>query len=350
MTALALAAGPALAGGTFTRMGTPDTLAIGISDDGNTVVGQLFFGPNFVWTRGEGVEVIGGGCSSGQVAVSGDGNTIVGCNVDSEGRWNAALYLGDSDWQDLGSVPGAERCDAFLSGAWDLTTDGTEMVGLAWLGGEQRCRAHGGLWDLVAGGPATDLGSLVEGRSSRANGISGDGEVIVGWSDSQFGSRLGAKWINGVPEYIMTEDGKFVGEAEAVNSDGTVIVGQNFEFGDSRFSWRWREGEGFTKFGATETVNATGGLAITGTFAGDMSEDGSVVVGFTFIQNSRRSMIYTDENGQETFGGFLKRNGIYDALDWDIQAVSGVTPDGKTFTGYGVNPDGFFEGFVVDLD
>src|SRR5262245_14787919 len=51
-----------------------------MSADGSVIVGRGYLGaPTFRYTSAEGVQILDGGCSSGQAAVSGDGSTIVSC-------------------------------------------------------------------------------------------------------------------------------------------------------------------------------------------------------------------------------------------------------------------------------
>jgi uncharacterized membrane protein len=163
--------------------------------------------------------IIGDGCFSGLSAISGDGTTVVGCNTDAQGLWNAARWLGGTSWLDLGTVDGGVPCDFFLSGAHGVNQDGSLAVGLVWL--PQLCKASAGTWDLINGGPATALPKLFDGPATRANAVNGDGSVIVGWQDQLDGQRTAAKWVNGVEELILTPSGGFNGEAQAVSADGS---------------------------------------------------------------------------------------------------------------------------------
>ena len=194
---------PAFSATTFTPTGVIDMIPTSMSDDASIVVGIGIFGvPNLYYTEAGGASVIGDGCASGLLAISGDGTTIVGCNVNSDGKWNAAKWLGGTSWLDLGTVEGGVPCDIFLSGAWGLNQDGSLAVGLVWL--PQLCRAGAGTWDLINGGPATDLPMLFEDSAARANAVNADGSVIVGWQDQPSGERTAAKWVNGVEELILT--------------------------------------------------------------------------------------------------------------------------------------------------
>lgn len=101
-----------------------------------------------------------------------------------------------------------------------MTADGNTIVGLGWLTAGS---AHAVKWDAVNG--VTDLGSIIAGRSSRANAVNTDGTVIVGWQDEDNGTRSGAKWVNGAESFITDGNGDNVGEAGGVSADGNTIIG-----------------------------------------------------------------------------------------------------------------------------
>ena len=203
---------------TFTATGVSDMIPTSMSDDSTIVVGSGFYGaPNLRYTEADGVSVIGDGCDSGVPAISGDGSTILACHLDADGKENAARWLGGTSWQDLGSVEGAVSCDAFLSGSYGVNRDGSLAVGLVYL--PAICRAAAGTWDLVDGGPANQLPTLFgDATAARANAVNADGSVIVGWQDQMDGQRTAAKWINGVEAIIVTANGNFNGEALAVSA------------------------------------------------------------------------------------------------------------------------------------
>ena len=45
---------------------------------------------------------------------------------------------------------------------------------------------------------------------------------------------------------------------------------------------------------------------------------------------------------------FLIANGVV-LTGWELRESLGVSDDGKTVVGFGINPDGFREGFVADI-
>jgi hypothetical protein len=62
------------------------------------------------------------------------------------------------------------------------------------------------------------------GRTSRADAISADGRVIVGYQQGTITAAEGVKWVDGRKETILGPLGP-VGFARAVNRDGTLIAG-----------------------------------------------------------------------------------------------------------------------------
>lgn len=335
-TAIGIAvAGPARM--TFEPLGETNLVPISMTADGSKIVGSAYFGaPVFTWTADEGVVIIGGGCDAGQPMISGDGSTIFGTACDEFGQGQAAKWVGGEDWQVLGSVPGAVPCGTSLSSGWGVNYDGSKGVGLVWLA--QICRAHAGMWDLDAMDGAVDLGSTVPDRATRANAISGDGHVIAGWQDDAFGSRQGAIWVDGVEQDLLTADGKHVGEVFSINYDGSVMTGTYIPYGESENGWVWTAQNGFT---------VIQGLAFFPTVLPlDATEDGSIVVGMfrERLNGTTRPFVYQHKKAT-LLADILRKKGL--AQGWDLRTIAAISDDGTTLTGWGLNPDGYIEGYVI---
>jgi probable HAF family extracellular repeat protein len=138
-----------------------------------TAVGSFRDGGGLYWMPTTGDIAIGGVSANG---VSRDGRSIAGTARDSRRIQQAAIWQRAAEWRLLGSIaPNAAPCDDLLSSTYDSNGDGRVLVGLAWNG----CNvARAFRWEESTG--MVDLGSTVAGRSSRANGISDDGSVVVG--------------------------------------------------------------------------------------------------------------------------------------------------------------------------
>ena len=333
---------PAFSGVTFTPTGVIDMIPTSMSDDASIVVGVGFFQvPNLYYTEAAGASVIGDGCSNGLPSISGDGTTVLGCHVDVNGNENAAKWLGGTSWQDLGSEAGAVPCGTSLSGPFGVNQDGSLGVGLLWRA--QVCHANAGTWDLVNGGPAMVLPTLFEGPATRANAVNADGSVIVGWQDQLNGERSAAKWVNRVPELILTSEGNLNGEAHAVSADGNAIVGGGYN-NFSRGAWIWRPATGVQLIGKQRTVGYT---------ALDVSDDGKTAVGFTTEGDQgrhNRAFLWRDGKGIILLTKFLADHGIVVPEGWNLNVASLISADGTTIYGWGFNPDGLVEMFKVDLN
>ena len=192
-----------------------------------------------------------------------------------------------------------------------------------------------------------DLGTL-NANSTRANGVSGDGKVIVGWQESAVGVREAARWVNRSEELIKGPNGA-LGEAYATNMNGSIIVGQVCDFNQTLPSsaWMWTAGKGAECFPVTRPPGLPPRFYIAQMRA--LSDDGRVVGGAFSFGLESESLIWLD--GQLYFlKDYLQANGYPDAFrNWvKTGFVTGVSPDGRTLVGYGAGPRAF-QGFLVIL-
>lgn len=176
-----------------------DAEARGISRDGSLVVGvsaspQTDFGEAFVWSAGTGMQALGDlpgrGFKSAANAISGDGSTIVGLGVSSQGG-EATLWDANRTPHGLGDLPGG----TFDSEALAVSADGSVVVGRASIidefslpspsGPDSRSEAF--VWDAEHGmrslkAVLTSLGvDMSDWQLWEATGVSADGQTIVGW-------------------------------------------------------------------------------------------------------------------------------------------------------------------------
>ena len=319
----------------------PETLPQDVGANGFVVVGASFSGGGLYWMPTVGTQAIGG---LEGVAVSLDGRTIAGTAFDERGLQNAAIWQGGREWRRLGSiVPNAQPCDRLLSGTFGANDDGRVVVGLAWNG----CNvARAFRWEEATG--MRDLGSLT-GESTRANDVSGDGRVVVGWEEHPTGPRLGAKWVDGREEFIQGPTGP-VGEAFAANRDGSLILGSQCDFTNITgppTGWTWDQATGVRCF-PVERPRWLRELPYK-VLMSTTSEDGRVMGGaFSFGLDSE-SLIWLD--GQPFFlREYLRENGLPDAFQGWVNTgfVQAISPDGRTLVGYGAGPR-TFQGYLVVL-
>ena len=187
-----------------------------------------FDGPIFRWDVNANTFDLIGGNLAAQCGISDDGLKIAANVVDTDGINKAAIYANNA-WTVLPPVPGAVACGSDSAGpsvtqAYGISGDGSTVVGLSY--GNQGCGTstiRGFKW--TAGGGTVALPKFdAPRRASRANAVNYNGTVIVGWDDANNGQRRGVQWRNGTPSLIRRNN-LSVGEALDVSRDGQYITG-----------------------------------------------------------------------------------------------------------------------------
>lgn len=223
-------------------------------------------------------------------------------------------------------------------------------MGLGWVNSGS---AHGVAYNAAEG--IMDLGTINAGASTRANAVSDDGSIVVGWQDLN-GPWKAAVWHkdpNGGYQpntYILidpsgsgTDEFNQAGECSAISADGSIIGGYG-DFANGDQPWIWSEAGGFMNLGSLPNLG-------TG-YVSAMSADGSVVVGWfdgQFFGDPRKAFIWTAIDGLQDLntyatnelGVVLGANQLYTASD--------ISPDGRYITGTGLN-SGTFSLFGYRLD
>lgn len=312
-------------------------LANAVSSSG-VVVGTIRPVGAFHWMPTSGAVFAGGLGASG---VSRDGRTIVGDALDASRNEQAGIWQRAAEWRLLGSVvPNPRPCDSFISSAFGTDATGEVLVGLAWNGCDF---ARAFRWEESTG--MVDLGSTVAGRSSRADAVSGDGRVVVGFQEHATGFRQGARWVDGRQTLFSGPDG-LVGEANAANADGSIVVGQYCRPATNEQSaWVW------TTPGGLECLEVPRRrLAIEGVFNGAAlatSDDGRVIGGGHSFGLESESVLWIDRE-PHYLKDYLRANGVPTAFEGWVNTgfITGVSRDGRVLVGYGAGPRDF-TGFVV---
>ena len=329
-------AGPAASGQTFQGLGTlggltPSSFADAISGDGSTIVGRSNFAftdesTAVRWVNGVGPEPLMPQLSySYAYGVNSDGSVIVGL-ADIEG--GAFRWTGATGAQPLGSLP---------SNAVAVNSDGSVIAGSLYFFSPQE--EHVLRWTFDDG--YTDLGVLPGGLYARGNGVSGDGRVIAGASDSAEQS-LAFRWTHETGlESLGTLPGGSSSSATAVSRDGAVIVGWADPVGPGTNMFRWTASKG---------MEDLGGLAgWQYALARAVNANGSVIVGQAYQPggDQPRAILWRRGGGVVDLNTYLSDAGI-DLSEWVLFEATGVSDDGRTITGTGVT-DRHQEGWVVTL-
>ncbi len=314
--------------------------ANGVSADGSVVVGLSDSGTiagAFRWTTGGGMVGLGGSFSTAH-AVSADGSVVVGESDNEAFRWTAGGGL-----VNLPVLPGSE---GFATRALDVSADGSVVVGFGDSGNGFPGENEAFRW--TAGGGTVGLGFFPGspgGFFSEAQGVSADGSVVVGWSDTASTDFEAFRWTvsGGLVGLGDLPGGSFDSEAIATSADGSVIVGEGTSASGTE-AFRWTAGGGMVGLGDLPGGNFRSQATAT-------SADGSVVVGWsnTSLATSGEAFLWTAAGGMRSLQDILTTDFGLDLTGWQLQKANGISADGLTIVGEGINPDGFGEAFIATL-
>ncbi len=175
-----------------------------------------------------------------------------------------------------------------------------------------------------------------------ARGVSADGRVVVGFSGV----------IGGVEAYrrpfVWAEsaglrhllDPSMYGAALGISRDGRIIVGSTSGNtpDDSRYeAFRWTELDGLVLLGGANSL------------ALGVSDDGGVIVGAAHRDTTLDgACIWTRTSGLRLVSDILSDAGIR-PIGWTFAQTRGVSGDGRTITGWGINPAGNEQGWIIRL-
>lgn len=356
---------------TFTPLANPVggynfRLPVGISADGTTVVGSSGSGIAVRWVNSASPQSLGfmvGGSESYAVAASADGSVVVG-------RGNALLGPG-SPYPGQVTVQGFRWTESdgmhglgYLPGGWyyaiatDVSADGSVVVGYS--DGPANTRAY--RWTQSAG--LEDIGHLPGpggGGNSEAYGVSADGSVVVGSASGTVDGNFGTyafRWdADSGMIALASLPGSNSSRALAAAADGSIVVGDSFigscgECDPPRLARnnavRWIDQGPATLLG-----QVPGGDQ--GSVATAISADGSVIAGYYYEDSNNpisgfRAFLWTETEGMQKLLDVLLMQGATGLDGWTLLQASGVSADGRTIAGYGINPTGMYQAYVATVN
>lgn len=345
-------AAPALAQATFVETGTvpgkDSRLWAADSQGTGFAAGEVWLASGVRhacrWTGAAPMEDLGdlpgGADDSGAKGITDDGSIVVGSSESANGleafRWESATGM-----VGLGDLPGG----AFESYATGISADGAWIVGKATdAAGSQAVRWNGA-------GTIEALGSFPYGSGqSMAAAVTADGSVIVGTSDT------GSDWFPfrwtaaGGVQAIGGMSSMLAGRAEGVSDDGQAVVGQAIVDagvgGGAVYIYAFR----YTVGGGMHNLGILAGERNIAN-AMDCSADGSVVVGGNITMDLTASIatIWDEVNGLRKLSDVLENDYGLDLGGFQPWVGTAISDDGLTITGYGVNFKGYYRGFVATL-
>jgi uncharacterized membrane protein len=311
-----------------------------ITADGSVVVGSVDGGsPNvgtgFRWDLNLGTyEDIGG---TGQKAsISDDGTRIVSNILDTDGTIKAAIYE-NGHWTPLPPVPGAVPCNDLgtpvYTSVQDISGDGNTVVGLSYgAAGCYSATTRGFKWTAAGGTVALPKLDTFD-QPGRANAVNFNGTVIVGWDQASSGLRRAVQWRNGATTFIKSGT-QNVQEALDVSRDGQYVVGVGGAATTGE-TWRYSPSTGVQRLGLLP--------AQTGGAANGISDDHEVITGYassTILGGIIGPAIWTSALGWSNLSELFSSQGINTEGAFPLAATA-VSGDGRTIAGQMISQYGY---------
>lgn len=323
-----------------------------VSNEGKISGYQAQAGPYSIWLPDSGNVIIDiGGIApglgvGGQARFSTNGNYICGTSQGTNGPEMSKYDRTTNHWSTVGSL--GFSVGGNVSGGFAIAGDGNTVAGLAWAdttGGYAYAHA---VASSVAEG-LMDLGSLYDSiqRSTRANAVSYDGNVIVGWQDFN-GPWKSAVWRKNAAggyfpnQYILIDttanpydEFNQMGECSAVSANGEWIAGYG-DYANNNQPWIWSRDSGVINLGALPNMGNG--------YVSSMSADASIVVGWfdgLFFGDPLTPFIWTRASGLQELNGYIN-NVLGDSTDThQVYTADCISPDGHYIAGYGVDTSTF---------
>jgi len=288
-----------------------------ISKNGEYLCGSFYASSPFLWSETTGRIQIG---VEGEAYNVSNNGIVVGRFRDSSLIVNGtpvlrAGYWSKNQWYGFEGIPGVPPLDDHdFTHAYGINSEGTKAVGMVW---HENWRVEACYWSI----PDTGIGLLGQtgGTNSRANVISNDESIIAGWDGDANGPDRRAFYWDPLPHFMGGFDPTYlVGEADGMNSDGSVIVG------GSIWPFIWTEASGMQHVTADSSQWDSGeALSIS---------DNGIIVG------------YVDPGGF-AYQSFIKKPGWSDILylvdfirdslgitslpNWYFAFARGISADGN---------------------
>ncbi len=327
-----------------------------------------------------GIGLLPGGTESNAFGISGDGLVVVGQATGKQGMDAVIRWTRDEGLEDLGVVE-AEFPNFSL--ARRASFDGSVIVG------QSNQRAF--RWTRQSG--ILDLGTLHSENTgfSSAWGVSDDGGTVIGTAQTDTVFRA-FRWKTGDG---MTEQPFF--ESSALNGDGSTFVATQFqsgelhafvvtdgkdpiEIGDLPGGQFYTQPQAITRDASTVVGisrslpslagagagegnleafvwTAEGGMVGLGDFEGAafssaahaVSDDGSIIVGRGALASGSVAAIWINGGPITNLKSFLLGLGLTELNNWRLTSATGISADGTTIVGTGINPLGQTEGWVARI-
>ncbi len=323
----------------------------GLSNSGLAVGYEMQAGPYEIWNADSNTTITIGGLAPGQgigsqARFSDIGNYICGTSPGTLGAEMSRYNDVTQQWTTVGS--NGFPIDSTVSGGFGISGDGNTVVGLTWAdtaGGAGY--AHAAAWNPIEG--FMDLGSLFDSMhaSTRANAVSYDGNIVVGWQDfnGPWKSAVWRKNPNGgyyPNQYLLidtagsaSDEYNQLGECSVISSDGNWIGGYG-DYANNGEPWLWSQATGVVNLGTMPNVGQG--------YVSGINADGSVAVGWfdgALWGDPQTPFIWTSTGGLENLVDYVHNTLGLSTGSSVISGASCLSANGEYIAGWGYDTASF---------
>lgn len=325
-------------------VGAPDLVgvsaALDVTPDGATVVGTTD-GAVFRWTEAAGVQILSphDWLHTHTAGVSDDGTRIASTVFHtSSGLFEPSRWTEGLGWEPLGGLPGQTPPDDAWGSGYDISGDGSLVVGLGW---HTDYRAEAFQWTQAAG--MVGLGKPPS-SSSRASAVSRDGHVVGGFYEHETaGYRRPARWTDGGPVDLILGL-EIPGEVAGVSSDGSFLTGEWVPPGDdSPVAFLYGDAGGPIQIPPVwpSPTHRSFGNAVS---------DAGVVVGWSGDQSVgdvEAGVWFPGDLRMRSMADWLTARGVAIPAGWVLVSALAISPDATAVVGQAFNSSTFEYGAFI---
>jgi uncharacterized membrane protein len=188
------------------------------------------------------------------------------------------------------------------------------------------------------------------GDYSRANDVSGEGSCIVGSAEELAGPyhRVWMTYavVNGTRLSVPV-----FGSASAISANGAVVVGTVWELDETsgpcflrKEAFRWTAQTGIFGLGQLPSLCSESSVAEA------VSGNGFVIVGQGNSELAGEAFVWQKGIGMRALKEVLVGDCGLDLTDWTLTNATGVSYNGLTIVGNGINPSGQTEAWIATMN